>query len=127
MNNILNTNFNTLYIFAGMVLLEFIVFLIIVAKKKLNIIRILLAVLTGNAITTVMCLFLPAAEAGFGYYAWLGVAYALSTVFEWLVYTGYFKDNEVQISNGYFIASAVIGNLLSFGAIFALNHFNVPV
>ena len=64
MANILNTNFNTLYIFAGMVLLEFIVFLIIVAKKRLNIIRILLAVLTGNAITTVMCLFIPVAEAG---------------------------------------------------------------
>ena len=40
---------------------------------------------------------------------------------------GYIAPVEVQISNGYFIASAVIGNLLSFGAIFALNHFNVPV
>ncbi|MCR5453726.1 MAG: hypothetical protein K6F33_01905 [Bacteroidales bacterium] len=127
MTNILNTNFNTLYIFAGMVLLEFIVFLILVAKKKLNIIRILLAVLTGNAITTLMCLFIPSSEAGFGYYAWLGAAYVLSTVFEWLVYVGYFRNNEVRISNGYFIASAVIGNLLSFGAIFALNHYNVPV
>jgi hypothetical protein len=127
MTNILNTNFNTLYIFAGMVLLEFIVFLIIVAKKKLNIIRILLAVLTGNAITTVMCLFIPAAEAGFGYYAWLGVAFLISATFEWLVDVGYFRNSEVRISNGYFLASAIIGNLLSFGAIFALNHFNVPV
>ena len=127
MANILNTNFNTLYIFAGMVLLEFIVFLIIVAKKRLNIIRILLAVLTGNAITTVMCLFIPSAEAGFGYYTWLGVAFAISTVFEWLVDVGYFRNNEVRISNGYFLASAIIGNLLSFGALFALNHFNVPL
>ena len=127
MANILNTNFNTLYIFAGMVLLEFIVFLIIVAKKRLNIIRILLAVLTGNAITTVMCLFIPVAEAGFGYYAWLGVAFLISATFEWLVDVGYFRNSEVRISNGYFLASAIIGNLLSFGALFALNHFNVPL
>ena len=127
MTNILNTNFNTLYIFAGMVLLEFIVFLIIVAKKRLNIIRILLAVLTGNAITTVICLFIPSAEGGFGYYSWLGVAFVISAAIEWLVDVGYFRNNELRISNGYFLASAIIGNLLSFGALFALNHYNVPL
>lgn len=127
MNNILNTGFNTLYVFAGMVLLEFIVFLIIVAKKRLNIIRILLAVLAGNALTTVMCLFLPAGDSDFGYYTWLGVAFLLSAVFEWLIYAGFFRDREVRISNGYFLAAAVFGNLLSFAAVGVLNYYNVPV
>ena len=127
MTNILNPNFNTLYVFAGMVLLEFIVFLIIVAKKRLNIIRILLAVLTGNAISTVICFFIPAGDGNLGYYAWLGLAFLISATFEWLVDVGYFRNNEVRISNGYFLASAIIGNLISFGVIFALNHFNVPV
>ncbi len=125
MNNILSTDFNTLYIFAGMVLLEFIVFLIIVAKKKLNIVRILLAVLTGNAITAAMCLFLPAGDSDFGYYTWLGVAFLLSVGFEWWIYTAYFRDREVKVSNGYFLASAVFGNLISFGSIAALTYFGI--
>jgi hypothetical protein len=122
MTNILSTGFNTLYVFAGMVLLEFIVFLIIVARKKLNIIRILLAVLTGNAFTTVMCLFVPAGDSDFGYYTWLGIAFLLSVVFEWLVYIGYFKDREIVVHNGYFLSCSVFGNLVSFGGIAALTY-----
>ncbi|MCQ2252840.1 MAG: hypothetical protein MJZ61_05250 [Bacteroidales bacterium] len=125
MTNILNTSFSTLYVFAGMVLLEFIIFLIIVAKKKLNIIRILFAVLSGNLFTTVLCLFLPAGTSEFSYYTWMGISFLVAVVFEWLIDMAYFKNRENTLGWGYFLTCSVFGNLVSFALLGLFNHLEL--
>lgn len=125
MTNILSTSFNTLYVFAGMVLLEFIIFLIIVAKKNLNILRILFAVLSGNLLTTIMCLFIPYGDGMFSYYTWLGIAFLITVTFEWLIDMAYFRNRENTLKWGYFLACSVFGNLISFAGIGLLNHFEL--
>ncbi|MBP5503901.1 MAG: hypothetical protein IKR94_08055 [Bacteroidales bacterium] len=116
MNNILPLSFNSLYIFAGAVLLEFIVFLILVAKRKLNILRGFFAVLVGNAITTLFCFFLPAGngELGFGFYAWYTIAFALAVVFEWVIDVVFFRNRPNKVSNLRFFFCSLIGNLVTF-------------
>ncbi len=108
-----------------MVLLEFIIFLVIVAKKNLNILRIFFAVLSGNALTAMMCLFMPSGSTEFGYYSWLAIAFLVSVVFEWLIDMAYFKNREHTLSWGYFFCCAVFGNLVSFAGIGLLNHFGI--
>ena len=120
MSNILPVSFNSLYIFAGVVLLEFIVFLIFVSKRKLNILRGFFAVLCGNALSTAFCFFLPAGngqELGFGYYAWLTFAFALAVVFEWLIYIAFYRNRENRVSNTRFFFCSLIANLLTFAII----------
>lgn len=116
MNNILPLSFNSLYIFAGAVLLEFIVFLILVAKRKLNILRGFFAVLVGNAITTLFCFFIPAGngELGFGFYAWYTIAFALAVVFEWVIDVVFFSNRPNKVSNLRFFFCSLIGNLVTF-------------
>lgn len=120
MSNILPVSFNALYIFAGIVLLEFIVFLIFVSKRKLNILRGFFAVLCGNAISTAFCLFLPAGngqELGFGYYAWLTCAFILAVVFEWVIYIAFYRNRENRVSNTRFFFCSLIGNLVTFAVL----------
>lgn len=120
MENILPVNFVTLYIFAGAVLIEFIVFLLIVSRKKLNILRIFFAVLTGNALSTVFCMFLPAGTHEWGYYVWLGVAFLLAVIFEWLIDIAYFVDHKT-VKNSRFLACSLFGNIITFLVIALLN------
>ena len=121
-NNILPLSFNSLYIFAGAVLIEFIVFLILVSKKKLNIVRILFAVLCGNALTTLFCFFMPAGngELGFSFYTWMTIAFAIAVVFEWLIDVAFFRDRPNKVSNLRFFFCSLIGNLLTFALITVL-------
>ena len=121
MNNILPLSFNSLYIFAGAVLIEFIVFLILVAKRKLNILRGFFAVLVGNVITTLFCFFLPAGngELGFCFYAWYTIAFAIAVVFEWMIDVAFFRDRPNKVSKLRFFFCALIGNLVTF-ALFAI-------
>lgn len=125
MTNILSTSFNTLYVFAGMVLLEFIIFLIMVTRKNLNVLRVFFAALSGNAFTTVLCLFVPAGNSDFGYYTWFGISFLLAVVFEWLIDVAYFKDRPNTLSNSRFLWISIICNIVSFGAIFALKHYEL--
>lgn len=117
MSNILPISFNAMYIFAGIVLLEFIVFLIFVSKRKLNILRGFFAVLCGNALTTAFCFFIPSGngqELGFGYYAWMTFAFALAVVFEWLIYIAFYRNRENRVSNTRFFFCSLIANFVSF-------------
>ncbi|MCQ2973571.1 MAG: hypothetical protein MJ211_02025 [Bacteroidales bacterium] len=127
MNNLLSINFDTLYIFLGAILIEFIVFLVIVSKKKLNILRIFFAVLVGNAISTSFCFFLPGTDGEYGlsFYIWLSIAFAIALIFEWLVDIAFFKNRKYTVSNLRFFFCSLIGNLLTFSAtitIFALRN-----
>ena len=125
MNNILNTNFDTLYLFAGMVLVELIISYIMLAHRNLNLIRIFMAVLSGNAFTSLLCLFVPAGSSDFGYYTWLGIAFAVTVVFEWVFYLAYFRDRENTASNSRFFFCSLIGNIVSFAVIAILNQLDI--
>jgi len=125
MNNILNTSFDTLYLFAGMVLIEFIISLILLAHRNLNLVRIFMATLSGNAFTSILCLFIPAGNSDFGYFTWLGIAFALAVVFEWVFYIAYFRDRENKASNSRFLFCSLLGNIVSFAAIAVLQHFEI--
>lgn len=127
MSNILPLSYNTLFIFAGIVLTEFIVFLILVSKRNLNILRGFFAVLFGNALTTLFCLFLPASqgELGFSYYAWLILAFALAVVFEWLIYIAFYRNRENRVSNTRFFFCSLFGNLVSFAIIAVLTTYGI--
>ncbi len=125
MNNILNTSFDTLYLFAGMVLIEFIISLILLAHRNLNLIRVFMSVLSGNAFTSILCLFLPAGNSDFGYYTWLGIAFAVAVVFEWVFYIAYFRDRPNTASNTRFFFCSLLGNVVSFAAIALLHHFDI--
>ncbi len=124
MTNILPTSFNVLYVFAGMVLLEFIIFLIMVTKKNLNVVRIFFAVLSGNAFTTILSLFIPAGEENFGYLAWFIATFVLSVVAEWLIDVAYFNDRENKLSKKGFLWISLVCNLFSFAVIYLLKQFN---
>lgn len=125
MNNILNTSFDTLYLFAGMVFVEYIISLILLAKRNLNLLRVFLAALTGNAISTVMCLFVPNGYSDWGYYTLLAAAFAISLVVEWFIYIAYFRTEEFTVSNTRFFFCSLFGNLVSFAGIFLLQHFEI--
>ncbi len=125
MNNILNTSFDTLYLFAGMVFVEYIISLILLAHRNMNLLRVFMAVLSGNAFTSLLCLFLPAGNSDFGYYTWLGIAFAITVLFEWVFYIAYFRDREFTASNSRFFFCSLIGNIVSFAAIALLQHFDI--
>ncbi|MBR4266421.1 MAG: hypothetical protein IKQ46_10230 [Bacteroidales bacterium] len=127
MTNILPVSFNLLYVFAGMVLIEFITFLIMVAKKKLNVLRIFFAVLSGNAFTTVLAMFIPAGNSMFGYLVWFFVAFALAVVFEWGFDIAFFRDREYTLSNLRFFFISLICNILSYSTIYLLNQYDVLI
>ena len=116
MNNILPLSFNSLFIFAGAVLIEFVVFLILVAKRKLNILRGFFAVLVGNVIIALFCLFIPAGngELGFGFYAWYAIAFAIAVVFEWMIDVAFFRDRPNKVSKTRFFFCSLFGNLVTF-------------
>lgn len=125
MNNILNTSFDTLYLFAGMVLVEYIVALVMTARKNLSLLRVFFAVLTGNALSAIMCLFLPAENTDFGYYTWLGIALSASVVLEHFVYVGYFRDEVYTFRNIRFFFCSLLANIVSFAGVALLHHFEV--
>lgn len=126
MNNILNTSFDTLYLFAGMVFIEYIISLILLARRNLSLIRVFLAALTGNAISTIMCLLLPGGEGEeLGYFTCLGIAFAVAVVVEWFIYIAYFRTEEFTVSNTRFFFCSLFGNIISFAGIFCLQHFEI--
>lgn len=116
MENLLPLNLSMLYILAGAILIEFIVFLLIVSKKKLNILRIFFAVVAGNALSAAMMLFLPLGQ-GNEYYTCLALGYGLSVFFEWLIDIAFFYNREYKASNSRFLACSVFGNLITFMAL----------
>ncbi len=125
MNNILNTSFDTLYLFAGMVLFEYIIALIMMARRNLNLLRVFFAVLSGNAISALMCLFLPAGSSDLGYYTWLAIAFGASVVVEYFIYLAYFRDREYSFRNIRFFFCSLFANIVSFAGVGLLQHFEV--
>jgi len=125
MTNILPANFNVLYVFAGMVLLEFIIFLIMVTKKNLNVVRIFFAVLSGNAFTTVLCLFIPFGGEGIGHLIWFLTAFLLCAAAEWLIDIAYFGDRPNRLSNLGFLWVSLVCNLVTFSAVYLLTQYGV--
>ena len=125
MTNILPANFNVLYVFAGMVLLEFIIFLIMVVKKNLNVVRIFFSVLSGNAFTTVLCLFIPHGGEGVGHLAWFITAFLLAVAAEWLIDIAYFKDRPNKLSNLGFLWVSIVCNLVTFAGVYLLTQYGV--
>ena len=125
MTNILPANFNVLYVFAGMVLLEFIIFLIMVTKKNLNVVRIFFAVLSGNAFTTVLCLFIPFGGEGLGHLIWFLTAFLLGAAAEWLIDIAYFRDRPNRLSNLGFLWVSLVCNLVTFSAVYLLTQYGV--
>jgi hypothetical protein len=125
MNNILPVDFNVFYVFAGMVLLEFIIFLIMVTKKNLNVVRIFFAVLSGNAFTTVLCLFIPYGGEGVGHLAWFIVAFLLAIAAEWLIDIAYFNDRPNRLSRLGFLWISIVCNLVTFAGIYLLTEYRV--
>ncbi|MBQ3690050.1 MAG: hypothetical protein II937_09395 [Bacteroidales bacterium] len=125
MNNILPTTFNVLYVFAGMVLLEFIIFLIMSAKKKLNVIRIFFAVLSGNAFTTILNLFVPEGSSTFGYLTWFIIAFLMAIAAEWLIYIAYFNDRENRLSKTGFLWISIVCNLVTFSILYLLKQYSL--
>jgi len=104
--------FDSLIFLSGMVLLEFIIFLIFATKQKINIGRILLAVLVANVASAIFGIFIPTGESTFAHFVWFGVAVLLAIIAEWLIYFAIFLNNPITNTRLMFIS--ITGNIISY-------------
>ncbi len=114
---------NSLLFILGSILLEFIIFLLFASKLKLNIGRIIIAVLTANIISALFGVFIPSGSTLLLHYIWFGVAFLLAIVFEWLIYIAFFMKHS--ITNQKLAIIAIVANLITYLALALITYNSV--